>query len=89
MLSHWIWLALAALAVAAGLFAFGVITLTTNLFTAVGVGVLVVGLALLFQRRDSTVGLLVIAGGMGIWLGPMLVPDLTVGSLASFVGVGP
>lgn len=82
-----IFYALGALAVAA-LFALGFLGLSTHVFTALGVGLLVVGVSQLFTARDATVPLLLIGGGVLVWLGPSLIPDLTVGALASFVGVG-
>lgn len=67
---------------------FGAIALTTGLFTAVGVAVMVVGLAMLFRPGQSALGVGIIIAGALLWLGQDLVPTLTIGKAASWMGVG-
>lgn len=68
---------------------FDVLSLDTNLLTAVGIGLLVVGVSKLFTARDSAIPLVLIGGGALVWLGPHLFPDVTVGSVAAAIGVAP
>lgn len=74
--------------VGVGAIAFGALTLGTNLFTAVGIGLIVVGVAKLFQAHGNPMlGIVLMATGTGLWVGHDLFPSLTLADAASLVGV--
>lgn len=86
----WIW-GIVAL-VALGLFAFGILSLSTNLFVAVGIGLIVVGVAKLFQvGSNPAIGIALMGAGGVLWLFDGFT-TLTIGDAAalaaSFVGGG-
>lgn len=69
-----------------GLFAFGVLALSTNLFVAVGIALVVVGIAKLFQvGSNPVIGLALMGTGGAMWALDGLT-TLTVGDVASFIG---
>lgn len=82
----WIWgiVALAGIAV----LTFGVLSWGTNLFTAVGIGLMAVGAAKIFAPGGPPmVGIGLLIGGAALWLGHDMLPDLSIADAASFAGV--
>lgn len=73
-----------------GAVTFGAISLTTNLWTAVSIGIIVVAAGVLLSRRGSpSVAFVVGAVGMGMFFFAQAAPTFTIGQAASLVGVGP
>lgn len=73
-----------------GFVAFGVLSFTTSLWTAIGVAIVVVGLVRLLQPGNAPLPSLGLAAGgiVLIFLQESVMPQLTLGELASFVGAG-
>lgn len=68
--------------VGAGALALGYLTMGTNVLVALGVALVVVGVAKLFRPAGNPiVALLLIGTGITLWMGREHVPGLTVASL--------
>lgn len=64
----------------------GYLTLGSNLFVVLGAGLLVVGLAKLFDGPQPLFGLLMMTTGGAMWFGRDFFPSLTIADALSFVG---
>lgn len=74
--------------VIAGLFAFGILSLATSLFTAVGVGIAAVGAFRLVTPGPPMTGLILFAAGVAMIAGGQLTDTLTVGEALTLASTG-
>lgn len=82
-----LWAIVAIVGIAAVLF--GAISVTTNLFTAVGIALIVVGALYFFTpTHNAAVGLALVAGGAVLWIFNGAFKPLTIQDALSFVGWG-
>lgn len=89
LLANIVWpLVIAGLALV-GLFSFGILALTSSLWTAVAIGLLVVGSARLFQPGKPTSALTIIGLGLALFLLRDAFPTFTIADgLTIIPGVG-
>lgn len=77
------------LLVVLGLVLFGIISLAASMYVALGVGLMVVGVAQLFTKGTTpTIALGIVGFGLMLTMFSDYLPGLTVGGALSFLGVG-
>lgn len=81
------WPILILVLVVLGLLMFGLLTLTSSLWTALGIGLAVVGVAQLFRRKAPQVGLVLLTTGLGMSFFHEILPAFTIGEGLTLFGL--